>query len=390
MVELGSRALFPHLEPRAYLSHAAISPPSTLVRAAIDGVYAAYAERGVRAFGQFAEQRDALRVQLGRLIAAPASAIGFVPNTTRGVTDVALCLPWREGDRVIVSRGEFPANVTPWQRAAALFGLHIDVLPQPSAADACARWLDELKRVLPGARLLAVSAVQFQTGLMMPLAQIGELCAAHDVELFVDAVQACGVAPIDVGEMGIDYLSCGGHKWLMSVEGLGFLFVEPERAKALKPHVAGWLSHEDALDFLFEGEGHLRMDKPIRRDVRMVEGGILNAIGAAAMGASVGALLELGVDAIFAHVSAYLDALEQRLVALGYGSVRSSEPLLRSGILSLTPPPGVDMIALHAAIDPSQVCCTPPEGLLRLAPHWPNAMSEIDIVVDALEAARQR
>src|SRR6185369_9998242 len=110
--------------------------------------------------------------------------------------------------------------------------------------------------LLRGARLVAISAVEFQSGLRTPFAELAALCHAHGAELSVDAVQACGAVPIDVGAMGIDYLACGSHKWMMGLPGAGFLYAAPGRVEALRPHVAGWLSHEDGLDFLFRGPGH--------------------------------------------------------------------------------------------------------------------------------------
>src|SRR5262245_1296445 len=93
------------------------------------------------------------------------------------------------------------------------------------------RGLEALEgELLRGAvRLVAVSAVQFQSGLRMPLQAMSRMCHVHGAELFVDGVQACGVVPVDVRAEGIDYLACGSHKWLMGLEGAGFLYVAPGR-----------------------------------------------------------------------------------------------------------------------------------------------------------------
>ena len=388
-VALGDRSLFPDLKPRAYLNHAAISPPSTAVRQAVAEVLQSSAALGAGAVRRWLEQRARLRHELGVLLGASPEDIAFIPNTSRGVTDMALCIPWKSGDRVLLAEGEFPANVTPWQRAAELFGLELSFLARPTADDVLGEWLGALEAALSstGARLVALSAVQFQTGLRMPLERIGPLCRRHGSELFVDAIQACGVVPIDVRRQGIDYLASGSHKWLMGLEGAGMLYVAPERAAALRPHVAGWLGHEDALSFLFEGPGLLRYDRPLRRTARVVEGGMANTVGLAALAASLGCLQELGLEAIFAHVSGYLDALEAALVERGFQSLRARAPELRSGILSLKPPAGIDVIELHRAIDTAQVSCSTPDGLLRFAPHWPNGLGEIDGVVAAIDDA---
>src|SRR5262249_40237129 len=153
---------------------------------------------------------------------------------------------------------------------------------------------------------VAVSAVGFQTGLRMPIAEMAARCHARGAELSVDAVQACGVVPLDVTALGIDYLACGSHKWLMGIEGAGFLWVRRERLAALRPRVAGWLSHEDGLAFLMSGGGQLRYDRPIRRRIDFLEGHNMSSVGLAALDASVDLILSIGVDAISPHVASYL------------------------------------------------------------------------------------
>lgn len=385
---MGDRSLFPDLEPRAYLSHAGISPPSTVVRAAVDELLDDYARRGLGAFLDWHERREVLRAALATLIGAATGDVGFCANTTRGVGVVAECFPWRAGDRVVVLDGEFPANVTPWQQAAAREGLEIDRIRVDAFRPGASEGMELLERALRrGARLLAVSAVQFQSGLRMPVREMAELCHRHDAEIFVDAIQGLGVVPTDVRAQGIDYLACGSHKWLMGLEGCAFLYVHPDRVGALRPYAAGWLSHEDAVSFLLEGPGHLRYDRPIKRNTSFVEGGAYNAVGLIALEASVGLIQRLGVDRIFAHVGAYLDRLEAGLGERGFESLRTREPAGRSGILGTRPPPGVDVIALHDRLEAQGIACSIPDGVLRFAPHWPNALDEVPIVLDAVDAA---
>ncbi|MBI4956314.1 MAG: aminotransferase class V-fold PLP-dependent enzyme [Myxococcales bacterium] len=389
--KLGDRSLFPKLRARVYANHAGVAPASVAVTTAVRQLCDDYEERGVGAVGSWVRQRLRLRGKLGTLVGARAADIALVPNTTRGVVDIALCLPWRTGERVVTFAGEFPANVTPWQRAASLFGLELVMLPAdehrvaPEAA--LERLLGELRR---GVRLVAVSAVEFQTGLRMPLGELAACCHAHGAELFVDAVQACGIVPLDVGAEGIDYLACGAHKWLMGLEGAGFLYARPECAAALRPVVAGWLSHEDALGFLFRGPGLLRYDRPLRQSIDFVESGNTNGVGFAALEASLDLLLELGVPAIHAHVSTYLDALEAGLVERGFRSLRSAEPAGRSGALGVTPPAGTSVVDLHAALVERGIACAVPDGVLRFSPHWPNALDEVPVVLAAVDAALRR
>ena len=394
---LGDRSLFPSLAPRVYANHAGISAPSVAVSRAAQAVYQDYERRGVGAFVTWMAQRARLKGKLAKLVGASAGDVALTQNTTRGVIDIALCLPWNKGDRVVVFEGEFPSNVTPWQRAAALFDLDVVYLTassfQTDLPEALGRLQAELayKGGRGPVRLVAVSAVEFQTGFRMPVADIAALCHAHGAEVFVDAVQACGMVPVDVSKEGIDYLACGSHKWLMGVEGCGFVYAHPERAAALRPHVAGWLSHEDGIGFLFNGEGHLRHDRPIRKTIDFIEGGNTNAAGFAGLEAAVDLIAQIGVESIFAHVTAYDDALERGLLARGFTSLRSADPARRSGSLCVRPPGGASVLDLHHTLNERGIACAVPDGNLRFSPHWPNALSEVDVIlgeVDAISGAR--
>jgi cysteine desulfurase / selenocysteine lyase len=377
---LGDRSLFPELNYQAYLNHGAISPPSVPVRDAAVAILDDYARKGVGAFGTWLEQRGRLRGKLAALVGAQPEEVGFTASTTAGVVAIANCVPWKKGDRVVLFEGEFPTNVTPWQQAARTFELEIVWLrAEDFRTDA---GMESLRRELArGVRLVATSAVQFQTGLRMPWEAMGAACHAAGAELFVDAIQAVGAVPIDVSD-GIDYLVCGSHKWLMGLEGIGFVYVAPAAMDALEPRLAGWLSHEEPLRFLFEGEGHLRYDRLIRKRADWIEYGAPNALGAAALEASVDLIAQVGVEALFAHANGYLDALESALLDRAFTSAR--HPEARSCILSVRAPTPEGTAAAFERLAEGGIAVTMPDGWLRFAPSWPNSIAEVGLVLDAL------
>ncbi len=384
---LGDRSLFPDLQAKAYLAHASISPLSRPVIDAMREAEDDYAAHGVGAFGRCARRLTALREGIARLIGADASEVGLVPNTTSGVIDIAFGLPWKKSDRVILFEEEFPANVLPWQHAARAFGLEQAWVPlEPflrSSDEGLAVLEAELAR---GARLVAVSAVQFKSGHRMPVERMAELAHTHGAELFVDAIQAVGETPIDVST-GIDYLSCGSHKGLMGPEGGGFIYIDHARAAALDPRLAGWTSVEHPEDFLIGDEPCMRYDKPIREGARAFEVGTQNMVGFCGLGASVELLNQLPVAAIHEHVNAYLDVLEAGLVERGFESHRSAEADGRSTLLSVQPPPSIRLSKLAGALRDAGVICNTPDGLLRFSPHWPNHVDEVPPVLEAIDAA---
>jgi selenocysteine lyase/cysteine desulfurase len=213
-------------------------------------------------------------------------------------------------------------------------------------------------------------------------------CAAAGAEIFVDAVQAAGVVPLDV--RGVDYLAGGAHKWLTGTGGAGYLYVRPERVGSLVPRTAGWLSHEDPARFLVEGPGQLRHDRPIRSRADFLEAGSASDLSRAALLAALEILLGLGIPAVQDHVGRYLDRLEPALRERGFRSLRPPEPGRRSGILSVEPPPGHATASLARGLRERGVACATPDGALRLSPHWPNHEEEIPRVLRALDEAMGR
>ncbi len=387
---LGDRTLFPALAARAYLAHAALSPPSAPLRASVDAHLDALATHGAGAFGGAVAQRERVRTKLASMINASVREIALVPNTSLGVTHVAMAFPWKPGDRVLLFKGEFPANVTPWQRAAALFGLDIAWVDADLARTDPERFLAAVDAVCAGGvRVVAVSAVQFQTGLRMPLRELSERAHRVGAALCVDGIQGLGAVPVDVERDGVDAYAAGGHKWLMGVEGAGMLYLRADLARTLRPHLAGWLSHDDAFGFLLRGPGLLSHDKGFRDDAGLVEGGTPSAAGYAALEASLDVLLGLGVANVYAHVNAYLDGLEAALVERGFRSLRGANAGQRSCILG-TIPPTHDAPWWSKELADRGVMTSCPDGVLRFAPHWPNDLArELPAVCDAVDSARE-
>jgi cysteine desulfurase / selenocysteine lyase len=384
---LGDRSLFPDLDVPIYADHAAVGPAPAITLAAGQAALESFSRLGTGAFPEIMPASERARAALATLIGGQAADVALLGNTSQGVAAVAFGIPWTAGDRVLVFDGEFPANITPWQRAATRFDLELvwgrcaDFALDPAVG--LAQVEAELKR---GLRLVAVSAVQFQTGLRMPLEALGALCGEHGAKLFVDGIQALGSTPLDVDGMGIDYLAAGGHKWLMATLGTGMLWARDW--STLTPPASSWLSHTDGLRFLSEGAGLLRYDRPMIQGPALVEGGGWNAAGHAMLATSAELLVELGVDRIHAHVQRWIDALEEGLCARGFRSLRATFSAGRSCLLCVEPP--VDALAFAEELRARGVALSTPDGWIRFAPHWPNSLDEVPRILDAVDEALSR
>lgn len=377
---LGRLDLFPKLDGKVYWNHAAISPPSLVISQAIQETLNDFASRGSDAFLRVVEKRLALKANLARLLGAPSldgRDFAWCPNTTSGIQAIAHAFPWRKKGGVLVFEGEFPTNTLPWRQATLrqnipLYRAKLTPLMDKVGAD----WSEIESFLKRGVQLLAISAVQFQSGLRVPLEELSELCKTYGTALFVDGIQACGSTPIPL--KSIDFMACGGHKWMMAVEGAGFLYAHPKWHQYLRPQQAGWLSLEEPLDFLFAGHSVLKSNKSIRQEMSAFEGGAQSAIAYAALAASVDLLSELGVDNIYDYIQKLIQPLEAGLKARGFNSHRLADPKRQSCILSVLPPveDPKNVADWVEALKQYNITLSNPDGCLRFSPHWPNHIDQ--------------
>lgn len=383
---LGSRALFPSLAHRIYANHASVSPlPLPAIDAMMD-VMNQQATHAVAAMLGFHTNVAATRKVAGEMMGVAADRVAVVGGTSAAISAVATCIPWQTGETIVLFRGEFPANTTPWQQAARQHNLNIVWLDADDFRTE--RGLATLDAALANhsVRLVAVSAVQFSTGLRMPVEAMAQRTQQAGAAIFVDAIQALGATPFDT--TNLDYVASGGQKWLMGPPGTGLLYARDW--STLQPNLANWLSHEDALEFLWGDPDQLDYDRPLQVGPAMMEGGTLNFAGLAGLTASMTLIQSIGVGTIHAHANAWNDRLEPHLLALGFNSVRSTDPAMRSTLLCVKPPPGMHAATVAQALQTDGISVATPDAHIRFSPSWPNGLDEPDAIVDTLHRALAR
>lgn len=375
------RREFPHLQHIVHLNAASYAPMPARSLAAV----AAFQERRAAASLQpedFGAVLDRARGAAARLVGAEAAEIGLVPNTSVGLNHAAAIARERarrqgRGARrtIVLSEGEFPANVYCWM-ALERDGFVVERVP--TRGDGCPDEDAMLQRIHRGdVAVLAVSAVQFATGFLADLNRLGEACRQAGTLFVVDAIQAVGITPLDVRAAAVDILATGGHKWLCGPFGSGFVFVRQELALEYEPDLPGWLAFESSMDF----EQLLSYSWDLFPDARRYETGTLPVQDYAGLAASMELLLELGVQRIRDHVR----ALHEPLLAWAdhRGALVVPEHGHRTaGIVCLRV---ADAQATQTRLGSAGVSVVPREGAIRFAPHFFNTMDEMQRAVDCLE-----
>lgn len=367
------RAFFPITKERCYLNHAATSPFSTRVVEALHE----YIE--IRSVGRVDPWREnfavgeAVRARIAELIHAPADRIALVRNTSSGFNILATGLPWRKGDHLLLNDVEFPANVYPFLNLRRL-GVDVEFVKSREGRPAVEDYVEAMR---PETRLVSVSFVQFLSGARFDVGSLGRACRERGIVLSVDPIQGLGGMVLDVEEMRIDFVSCGGHKWLMGPQGTGFIYVSRALQDRLTPAYVGWLSVKDSWDFL-----DYRLD--LVDSAERFEIATENWMGVRGLGASVGLILEAGKERVEAKILALTDRLVEGLRERGCPVLSHRGEGEKSGIVLFSAGEREEDEAVFAALSERGIDIALREGNLRCAPHFYNSAGEIDALLDAV------
>lgn len=357
---------FPVKDNLIYLNHAAVCPLPRRTAGAVCAMAREYQDRGSWDYPHIMETVRRCRERLADLIGARADEVAYVKNTTAGLMLAAESIPWREGDSVVVADVEFPANVYPWLNLQRR-GVEVRMI---EAGEGRLLSIDDYRAACDETtRAIAVSWVQYSTGQRMDVPALAEIAREAGAYLVVDAIQGLGALQADVGEMGADVLCADGHKWLLSVEGCGLMYVADRVIGDLEPFWRGWTSVPDPLDF----GAH---DQPPRDDARRFEEGSANILGAAALDASAGLFLEVGTREVERRVIELTDGLIERLRRVGCEIASPLEPEERSGIVCFRHPTE-EADAVVACLADEGIAAASRMGVVRLSPHFYNDEQEI-------------
>ncbi|AJE15834.1 aminotransferase class V-fold PLP-dependent enzyme [Stutzerimonas balearica] len=358
---------FPQAPGLRYLNHAAVAPWPRRASSAVSQFAEQNATLGARDYPQWLKIENRLRERLARLLNAPTSAdVALVKNTSEALSFVAFGLDWRAGDQIVISDEEFPSNRVVWE---ALQPQGVEVI-QVSLAGADPE-ADLLAACTPRTRLLAISAVQYASGIRLDLDRLGHGCEQRGVLLCIDAIQQLGALPFDVQQSRCAFAMADGHKWMLGPEGLGVFYCRSDLRPQLKLHEYGWHMLEHAGDYD-------RSDWQPARSARRFECGSPNMLGAVALEASLSLLEEVGMHQVAASLNERMEWLRAGLRQLpGIELLSPAQPERSAGIVTFRLAGSANQ-ALFEQLRAEQVVCALRGGGIRLSPHFYTPAEVID------------
>jgi cysteine desulfurase/selenocysteine lyase len=335
------------------------------------------------------EMRAAARPACADLIGAHSDEIALVESTTHGLSLAADAIPLQAGDRVLLSDLEFLQVAVPWTQKKK-DGIEIDVVPNHQGE---ARAEDFEACITPRTRVLAISTVQWTNGYRLDLAAFSRLCRERGIWLVVDAIQQLGAIPLSVRETPVDILACGGHKWLNSPFGCGFLYINRESQARLHPPTAGYLDIKDpdgGWGEYFQTPSIMPVQnyEYVQTARRFETGGTANYPGAVGLAASLKMIQDLGAEKIEMHIRGLTDSLLKGLDALGIEVITPRAPHNRSGIVTFSVGTAVQNVGLMTRLQERKILVsvryTSHVGGIRVSCHFYNSQEDIERLLEAV------
>lgn len=368
------RRLFPITQRAIYLNHAAVSPPPTTTIQAVEAQLRDVHENGSANFRNWLAVKEQARQLLANLLGARPEQVAFVRNTSDALSTVANGLNWRQGDNIVTFSREFSSNIYPWLRVRDAFGVEVRMCEE---RDGRIDFPMLSSLIDHNTRIVAISHVQYASGFRMDLERLGCLVRQHDALFVVDVIQALGVVPTNVEAEFIDVAAGAGHKWLLSPEGIGYLYLSDRARERIQPTLVGWVSVPNPDDYFNFEQGW-------NRGALAWETGTGPSALIHGFKASLDLLTRVGVKNTAHYLEELTDDLCERLRAKRYEVVSSRAPGEKSQIVCIRPPVGLTAMSLYHQLNQRKIVTAPRAGRLRIAPHFYNTPAEIAELVQAL------
>ncbi|KAB8334131.1 aminotransferase class V-fold PLP-dependent enzyme [Scytonema tolypothrichoides VB-61278] len=240
---LHHRQLFPGLANKAYFNYGGQGP---MPQRALDAISDAQAY--IQQIGPFGtevnswiiEETKAARNAIASELSVPAETITLTEDVTVGCNIAMWGQQWQAGDHILLSDCEHPGIIATAQEIGRRFGVELTTCPLMATLNEGDPVEVIAQHLRPNTRLVILSHVLWNTGQVLPIDKIAELCISKSVKLLIDAAQSVGLLPLNLTELKADFYAFTGHKWLCGPGGTGGLYVRPEARDSLKPTFIGW------------------------------------------------------------------------------------------------------------------------------------------------------
>lgn len=321
---------------------------------------------------------DRVRANLARLICAAPEEIAITTGASTGFSALAAGIDWQGGDEVLVARGEFPAHFAAWFPYEKAGKLSVRVIT-PRGRFISAE--DYVERINARTRLVSASLVRYDDGSMLDAARVARACHAANALFYLDLSQCAGAMPFSIRDLGADFASSSGYKWLLGPYGTGFFWASPEWIRRFPPGPFYWQALEGARNFSSLPLDNLQAAPGARRWDTAETG---NFITLAMWDASLELLAKIGPAAVQKHNDALVNEIIGRLPRDCCVLASPAERDRRGPYICVSSRNPARNHELCEKLREAQIIVSLREQALRISPYLYNTPEQIDRLIRIL------
>jgi len=320
-----------------------------------------------------------IRKSLSKMIGAKPEEIAVTSGASAGVAAVAHGLEWEPGDEIITAQGEFPLQYASWKPMEKREGVRLIII---AARDRFITADDLINALTPRTRIVSVSLVRFDDGSVLDAARVAAACHARGTLLLLDVSQACGAVPMNVSDLGADFMVCAGYKWLLSCYGTGFFWIKNEHLDRLRPGPFYWTG-QNTDNF---SELNFVDPEPCRDAKRWdaAEWATYYNFNLSAMAESVDFVLRAGPELVAEHNRALIEFMFSRLPEDRCVPASPLDRQRRGPFGCFTARQPEKTIELYQKLRRAKIIVSLREGRIRVSPYLFNSEQDIDRLVSVV------
>jgi cysteine desulfurase / selenocysteine lyase len=326
----------------------------------------------------FFDVPNRIRALIAKVISCKPEEIALTSGASTGMAAVAYGLTWQPGDEVITAKGEFPLQYTTWKPMEEREGIQLKVVaPRQRFLTAD----DLIAALTPRTRLVSVSHVRFDNGVMLDAGRLAAACHAQGTLLLLDVSQSCGGVPMNIARLGADFLVSAGYKWLLGPFGTGFFWAKSEHLDKMRPGPFYWMATGGADNFAALS---FNDPKPGHNSKRWDAAETANYLNHSALEASLEFVLRAGSETVAAHNRKLIDFLYQRLPKDRCVPTSPLDHSLRGPYGCFAARRAEATAELYARLRKENVITSLREGNIRVSPHLYNTERDIDRLISVI------
>jgi cysteine desulfurase / selenocysteine lyase len=328
----------------------------------------------------FFDVPNRIRISIGKLIGAQPEDIALTSGASSGMSAVAFGLNWNPGDEIITATGEFPLQYATWKPMEEREGVKLRIV-KPSERFLTAD--DVIAALTPKTRLVSISLVRFDDGVLLDARPIAAACHAQGALLLLDASQACGAVPIEVRTLGVDFLVSAGYKFLLGPFGTGFFWAKPEQVAKMRPGPFYWMAAQGVDNF---ASMDFTNPRPAPSARRWDAAETANYFNHAALDASVEFVLQAGPQVVAAHNRNLIELLYERLPKDRCVPTSPLDAAQRGPYACFAARAPEKTAALYNRLRKENIIVSLREGNIRVSPYLFNTERDIDRLISVITA----